>query len=259
MNHTLRTNTNGLTAEIAEFAERDGRESTKTDVFVPVFLSFLCSSSLRDLRGSFPNLDFSPDSTSQSSCKTASRGHSTLKIYTKTGDDGTTGLLGSRRVRKDNLRIETYGTVDELNAAIGVARSSPIDQAADSDLARIQDDLFNVGAALADPNPEGPFHRALKAESITLLEERIDTMEAELPSLTKFILPGGALAAAHVHLARTICRRAERLVVHLGSVSGEHVPESLIVYLNRLSDALFVIARAINHRAGIADVPWRGL
>ncbi len=182
-----------------------------------------------------------------------------MKIYTKTGDDGTTGLLGSCRVRKDDLRIETYGTVDELNAAIGVARASPIDPVADSDLARIQDDLFTVGAALADPNPEGPFHRALKAQSITHLEERIDAMEMELPSLSKFILPGGSPAAAHVHLARTICRRAERLVVHLGNVSGEHVPELLIVYLNRLSDALFVIARVINHRADIADIPWRGL
>ena len=182
-----------------------------------------------------------------------------MKIYTKTGDNGTTGLLGSGRVRKDDLRIEAYGTVDELNAAIGVARSSPLDRVSDADLEQIQDDLFKVGAALADPNPQGPFHESLKGDCVSRIEGRIDTIEIELPTLTQFILPGGTPGAAQLHLARTICRRAERLVVRLGHVPDEDVPEALLIYLNRLSDALFVMARAINHREGIADVPWRGL
>ena len=186
-------------------------------------------------------------------------GSSALKIYTKTGDDGTTGILGSGRVRKDDLRIDAYGTVDELNAAIGVARSCSIDEVADDDLNRVQNDLFTVGAALADPNPAGPYHRAVKEEHVSRLEDWIDVMEEALPPLTRFILPGGTAAASQVHLARTICRRAERLVVHLANVPSEHVPETLLIYLNRLSDALFVLARAINHRAGVDDIPWSGL
>ena len=136
----------------------------------------------------------------------------TLKIYTKTGDDGTTGVLGNRRLRKDDLRIEAYGTVDELNAAIGLARSFPIDADSDTDLKQIQNELFNVGAALADPNPDGSFHHAVKESQILRLERSIDEMELSLPPLTQFILPGGMTAASHVHLARTICRRAEQLV-----------------------------------------------
>lgn len=182
-----------------------------------------------------------------------------MKIYTKTGDDGMTGLLGSRRVRKDDLRIEAYGTVDELNAVLGVARAVGIDRGSDDLLATIQDELFAVGSALADPNPDGPFQASVNAGHVEWLERAIDAMEAELPTLTKFILPGGSQAAAQVHLARTVCRRAERLVVHLANVPGEHVRPELIVYLNRLSDALFVLARLANQRAGVADVPWSGL
>ena len=182
-----------------------------------------------------------------------------MKIYTKTGDDGTTGVLGNRRLRKDDLRIDAYGTVDELNAAIGLARSFPIDDGADAELSRIQNELFNLGAALADPNPNGMFHQAVKESQIVRLEQRIDAMEETLPALTRFIVPGGTSAASQVHLARTICRRAERLVVQLAHVPGEEVPETLVIYLNRLSDTLFVIARAINHEAGVGDVPWSGL
>jgi cob(I)alamin adenosyltransferase len=183
----------------------------------------------------------------------------TLKIYTKTGDQGMTGLLGSRRVPKDDLRIEAYGTIDELNAALGLARANALDPGSDVLVARLQDDLFAVGSALADPNPGGPFHDAITPGHVRRLEEQIDAMEAELPALTRFILPGGTPAAAQVHMARTVCRRAERLVVKLGHQPGEHVAAPLLVYLNRLSDLLFVLARAVNHRAGVADIPWGGL
>src|SRR5690349_16122067 len=130
------------------------------------------------------------------------------KIYTRTGDDGTTGLLGSRRVPKDDLRIEAYGTIDELNAALGVARAVGLDPADDALLAQVQDELFAVGSALADPNPSGPFHGVIGDEHVHRAEEMIDALEAELPPLSQFILPGGAPGAAQIHLARTICRRA---------------------------------------------------
>jgi cob(I)alamin adenosyltransferase len=181
-----------------------------------------------------------------------------LKIYTKTGDDGTTGLLGSRRVSKGDLRIEAYGTIDELNAVLGIARTYTTDPETDAFLAGLQNELFAVGSALADPDPNGPFHTVMTAEHSARLEQRIDALEAELPRLTRFILPGGCPCAAQVHLARTVCRRAERLAVRLARQPGEHVPDALLVYLNRLSDALFVVARAVNFRAGVADVPWNG-
>jgi cob(I)alamin adenosyltransferase len=181
------------------------------------------------------------------------------KIYTKTGDAGTTGLLGNRRVGKDDLRIEAYGTVDELNAALGVARAAGMTGAHNALLARVQDELFAVGSALADPEPDGPFQGVVGAGHAAQLEADIDALEAGLPLLTKFILPGGTAAAAHLHLARTVCRRAERLVVKLARHPTEQVSEHLIVYLNRLSDFLFVLARAVNHGAGVTDVTWRGL
>ena len=182
-----------------------------------------------------------------------------MKIYTKTGDDGTTGLLGSRRVRKDDLRIEAYGTIDELNAVLGIARSCGVGATADEFLARIQNELFAVGSALADPNPDGPFHSLITSEHVQIMEQRIDQLEAALPKLAHFILPGGTTAASHVHLARTVCRRAERLAVRLGHQPGEHVPESLIIYLNRLSDALFQLARFVNQEFNVPDIPWKGL
>ena len=179
-----------------------------------------------------------------------------MKIYTKAGDDGSTGLLGPGRVAKDDPRIEAYGAVDELNAAIGVARASGLDMEADRLLETIQQDLFAVGAALADPDPKGRFHGSIAPDRTTYLEGRIDVMEGELSPLTQFILPGGTPGASRVHLARTICRRAERLAVTLGR--QESVPGEILSYLNRLSDILFVLARAVNHRAGMADVPWVG-
>ena len=181
------------------------------------------------------------------------------KIYTRAGDDGTTGLLAARRVPKDDLRIEAYGTVDELNAAIGVARATRLDAAADAMAAAVQDDLFAIGSALADPDPAGRFHNAIAPQLSERLEREIDAMEAELPPLTQFILPGGSPGSASLHLARTICRRAERLAVHLARQPGESVPAPLLAYVNRLSDFLFVLARAVNKREGVADVAWRGL
>lgn len=181
------------------------------------------------------------------------------KIYTKTGDAGMTGLLSGGRVAKDDLRIDAYGTVDELNAVLGMARALGLEPELDAFLGTIQDDLFSVGSALADPNPDGPFQAAITAEHASRLETDIDRFDAELPPLTRFILPGGAPAAATIHVARTVCRRAERLVVKLARQPGESTSPHLIVYLNRLSDYLFVLARLINSRAGVADVTWRGL
>jgi cob(I)alamin adenosyltransferase len=181
-----------------------------------------------------------------------------VKIYTRAGDAGITGLLGSRRVPKDDLRIEAYGTVDELNAALGLARSSGPDAGADLLLHRLQEELFLVGSALADPDPDGPFHTAITPEHAERWETEIDRLEAELPPLRNFILPGGVPAAAQVHLARTICRRAERVVVALSRQGGADVPVALLVYLNRIGDLLFVLARAINRKAGRDDIVWSG-
>jgi cob(I)alamin adenosyltransferase len=180
-----------------------------------------------------------------------------VKIYTKTGDDGKTGLLASGRLSKDAPRIEAYGTVDELNAALGVARASGIGEPEDALLAAIQDELFHLGAALADPDPAGRFHHSITAAHCERLERVIDDLDAKVEPLTAFILPGGTPAAAQLHLARTICRRAERRVVTLAQTGGESVPEAAIIYLNRLGDLLFVLARLVNRLAGVLDVPWR--
>ena len=181
-----------------------------------------------------------------------------VRIYTKTGDDGSTGLLGSGRVAKDDPRVDVYGTVDELNATLGVARAQGLDPHADSLVAALQDELFLLGSALADPAPQGPFHRAVTPEHVARLESAIDRLEEELKPLTQFILPGGAPPAAQLHLARTVCRRAERLAVHLARQPDQDVPREILVYLNRLSDLLFVLARAVNRRAGLGDVTWKG-
>lgn len=181
-----------------------------------------------------------------------------MKIYTRTGDDGTTGLLGPGRVAKDAARIEAYGTVDELNALLGTVRAAGVDREADTLLARVQDELFSLGAALADPDPQGRFFHAITAETVARLEREIDAVETELTPLARFILPGGTPGAAGVHQARTVCRRAERRVVALAHAPGESVAEAAIIYLNRLSDLLFVLARAVNARAGVEDIRWMG-
>src|SRR5262249_42140451 len=152
-----------------------------------------------------------------------------------------------------------YGTIDELNAALGVARSRGLEPAHDLLLGRLQNELFAVGSALADPDPAGPFHNAIGPPAVSRLEAEIDALESEIAPLSQFILPGGAPAAAELHQARTVCRRAEREVVRLDRQHGELVSPSLLAYINRLSDLLFVLARVVNHRAGMGDIPWSGL
>jgi cob(I)alamin adenosyltransferase len=178
-----------------------------------------------------------------------------LKIYTKTGDDGTTGLFGGPRVAKDDPRIEAYGTVDELNAVVGMVRATKVEADLDRLLERIQNELFDVGAELASPDPSRSGTRVIGPAHIGALETAIDQHDAGLEPLKQFILPGGTQAAALLHLGRTVCRRAERTVVSLAA--KQHVAHELIVYLNRLSDLLFVLARWTNHAAGQTDVLWR--
>jgi cob(I)alamin adenosyltransferase len=182
-----------------------------------------------------------------------------VKIYTKSGDEGATGLLGPGRVSKSCLRIEAYGTVDEVNAALGAARAEALDGWLDTLLEGIQADLFVVGASLADPSPAGRFHDLVSEERVGKLEAAIDAMEAELEPLTQFILPGGCAGAARLHQARTICRRAERCVTRLMEEPRETVAPRVLAYLNRLSDLLFVAARRANRVAGVADVAWEGM
>jgi cob(I)alamin adenosyltransferase len=179
-----------------------------------------------------------------------------MKIYTRTGDDGTTGLFGGGRRSKADLRVEAYGTIDEANAAIGVARAAGLPASLDAVLADVQSDLFTVGAELGCvPGEEAKLKMTLiAAADAERLERAIDAAEAGLPPLKTFVLSGGCAGAAALHLARCVARRAERLVVASGAVSAIR-PEP-IVYLNRLSDLLFTFARRANHEAGVADVPW---
>ncbi len=178
-----------------------------------------------------------------------------MRIYTRTGDTGETGLIGGVRVPKDDPRVDAYGTVDELNAALGVARCY-LNQLPDLDalLEQFQNELFDIGAELASPPERAAQFQSIEERHITAIEEAIDRFEEELEPLRQFILPGGTPAAAHLHLSRTVCRRAERQVVHLSRIST--VNAAIIKYLNRLSDLLFVMARVANHRAGVADVKW---
>ena len=179
-----------------------------------------------------------------------------MKIYTRTGDDGTTGVLGSGRLPKSDPRIEAYGTVDELNAALGSARSADARGSLARELELLQRRLFQVGAELATTDPKAleRLERVSDAD-VTEVEACIDRLEADLPALRNFVLPGGAELAARLHVARTVCRRAERRVVSLAS----HAPVDprLGRYLNRVADLLFVMARWSNHRAGVGDTEWR--
>jgi cob(I)alamin adenosyltransferase len=181
------------------------------------------------------------------------------KIYTRTGDDGTTALGTGERRKKYDLRIAAYGTLDEVNAAIGVARlHTGVDPALDAALARIQNDLFDVGADLCTPGKgRGPGGARLTVTDaqVAWLESEIDRLNAELAPLRSFVLPGGGAAAAYLHLARTICRRAERLVAELKDKAGESVTAEALKYVNRLSDFLFVASRYANGK-GASDVLW---
>jgi cob(I)alamin adenosyltransferase len=180
-----------------------------------------------------------------------------MKIYTKTGDAGDTGLFGGPRVAKDAPRIEAYGAVDELNSVVGMVRAQGVERSLDELLARIQNELFNLGAQLATPNPAAHQTALIGGTQIGSLEAAIDHYESGLDPLKQFILPGGTPAAAALHFARTVCRRAERRLVTLVNQSAEPIAGELLIYLNRLSDLLFVLARAVNREAGCADVPWQ--
>ena len=181
-----------------------------------------------------------------------------MKIYTRTGDRGETGLFGGGRVPKDHPRVAAYGDVDELNSAIGVARALEPAALHDELLESVQRDLFSIGGHLATPDPDKVRKALARAEldeaRTTAFERVMDDAEAELPPLRAFVLPAGTPKAAALHLARTVCRRAERSVIHLSHEAD--VPELFIAYLNRLSDLLFTLARLANHRAGSGDVVW---
>lgn len=185
-----------------------------------------------------------------------------MKIYTKTGDKGTTALFGGTRVPKDHIRIESYGTVDELNSYIGLIRDQEIDSHYKKILIEIQDRLFTVGAILATP-PEKEVKKngelrlqklGITESDIELLENEVDTMEEALPPMTHFVLPGGHTTVSYCHIARCVCRRAERLAVHLDH--NEPVSEIVIMYLNRLSDYLFVLARKLSNDLNAEEVKW---
>jgi cob(I)alamin adenosyltransferase len=178
------------------------------------------------------------------------------KVYTRTGDDGTTGLGGGQRVGKDSARIEAYGTVDEVNSVLGVALASGLSDAIAEPLRNIQNELFHLGSDLCileDDKAKRPVPR-VEERHVLALEKLMDRLSEELPPLENFILPGGSPAAAHLHVARTVCRRAERLVVALAR--SESVGPWTVRYLNRLSDALFVMARYENRKRGVSDVLW---
>ncbi|MBD2754930.1 cob(I)yrinic acid a,c-diamide adenosyltransferase [Spirosoma validum] len=180
-----------------------------------------------------------------------------MKIYTKTGDKGQTALIGGRRVSKADLRIDAYGTVDELNSWIGLLRDQPLYTETKDLLQEIQDRLFTIGTELA-MDPEKTPNRSMPAivpNDVTLLEQAMDTMDAELPQLRAFILPGGHEAVSFCHLARTVCRRAERLVTALNDESP--VDELVLQYLNRLSDYLFVLSRKMAQDLNVTEVVWK--
>ncbi|HOC44589.1 MAG TPA: cob(I)yrinic acid a,c-diamide adenosyltransferase [Thermoanaerobaculales bacterium] len=176
-----------------------------------------------------------------------------MKIYTKTGDGGETSLLSGGRVAKDHPRIEAYGTLDELNSFLGLLLTEPLPEAAAGELARVQSALFAMGAALADA--EGRFDHDPRKWAAVPLEGWIDGMDGELEQLRSFILPGGCRAAAIAHVARTVCRRGERCAIAAGREPGG-IPDGVVVYLNRLSDCLFVLARWLNAKAAVAERRW---
>ncbi len=176
-------------------------------------------------------------------------GNRLSKIYTRTGDDGTTGLGDGSRTSKDSLRVEAFGTVDELNSAIGLVRSFATDKSVDECLEQVQQQLFNIGGELCMPGMT-----LLEKKQVGVLESQLDNFNDTLPPLQEFILPGGGYAAAHTHLARTICRRAERRVLSLSREA--ELNEPVLRYLNRLSDLLFVIARVLSRVDAQPEVQW---
>lgn len=180
--------------------------------------------------------------------------HVLVKIYTKTGDDGSTGLIGGKRVSKSNPRIIAYGAIDEVNSALGIALSSLHDKDIHELLEKIQNDLFVLGADLANDNLQNNTNR-ITENMIKFLENHIDKLESELSQITYFILPGGDLVASQIHMARAISRRAETQIISLAE--NEQINKLCQIYINRLSDLLFVIARVINKRKMISDIAWK--
>ncbi len=179
-----------------------------------------------------------------------------MKIYTKTGDEGTTALFGGKRVSKADLRIDTYGTVDELNSYIGLVRDQPVNQNRKAILIEVQDRLFTIGSILAtEPGNTKVKIPALAPSDITQLEQEIDAMDKQLPPMKFFVLPGGHPSVSFGHVARTVCRRAERLTIALDQ--HEKVDPLVIQYLNRLSDYLFVLCRSMAHELQIEETPWK--
>ncbi len=180
-----------------------------------------------------------------------------IKIYTKTGDDGTTGLIGGSRVKKYDSRLEAYGTVDELNASIGVLRSAELPENVIEKLNHVQNKLFNIGSLLASDDKGAAFtaNLAITEENIKVLEDAIDEYQNQLPELTHFILPGGNFTSAHCHVARTVCRRAERRILEFAEHSK--VQPEIIIYVNRLSDFFFVLSRKLAFDGGIEEIAWK--
>lgn len=179
-----------------------------------------------------------------------------MKVYTKTGDKGQTSLIGGTRVPKHHIRIETYGTVDELNSHIGLIRDQQIDEQSRKILIEIQDRLFTIGSSLAsDPERSKMKIPDLKEEDVTLLEQEMDRMNETLPEMRSFVLPGGHTIVSYCHIARCVCRRAERLTIHLSENS--FVAGLVIKYLNRLSDYLFVLSRKLTHDLNAEEIPWK--
>ncbi|MCY3833518.1 MAG: cob(I)yrinic acid a,c-diamide adenosyltransferase [Chloroflexi bacterium] len=178
-----------------------------------------------------------------------------MKIYTKSGDQGETSLFGGRRVPKRHLRVEAYGTIDEVNSVLGLARAAGASAQADQWLEEAQNQLFRLGSDLAaPPDVNANWLKRVSAEDIAWLESSIDRMTSELPPLKNFILPGGTPAAAHIHLARAVCRRAERLIAALSEC--EDIGAQALPYVNRLSDWLFTLARYENMQAGLSETLW---
>lgn len=179
-----------------------------------------------------------------------------MKIYTKTGDKGQTSLFGGKRVSKHDLRIESYGTVDELNSFIGLIRDQKMDQQSFDALIEIQDRLFTLGSILAtEPGNEKVKVPQLHDQDVTFLEQEIDRMNEDLPEMRSFVLPGGHTTVSYCHVARCVCRRAERLVIHLSE--RDEINSLCIVYLNRLSDYLFVLSRKFSQDLGANEIPWK--
>ena len=180
-----------------------------------------------------------------------------MRVYTRTGDDGTTGLIGGTRVQKYDLRLEAYGTVDELNSWIGLIRSQEIHSEIVSDLIEIQNKLFVIGALLATDASivDNSVKLSCCADDILFLEKRMDQFLDSLPPLTNFLLPGGSNAVSYCHIARTVCRRAERRTYQL--LAEKPVPDEVLKYLNRLSDYLYVLSRKVASDSGVEEIPWK--